>query len=175
MEDLLRTISFYMAENSLLALPVVYLGGVIVSFTPCVYPVAPLTVAFIGAHSAGSRWRGFRLSLFYVLGMALTYTVLGGVAAFTGQLFGKVQSNPWSYFLLANVFIVMGLFILGALSFTLRTPELSSDCSSGKKLTVPWAVLLSVCCPGWWSPPARRRCWPSFFLTLPRARVPFLA
>ncbi len=124
MEHLLRTISLYMAENSLLALPVVYLGGVIVSFTPCVYPVAPLTVAFIGAHSAGSRWRGFRLSLFYVLGMALTYTVLGGVAAFTGQLFGKVQSNPWSYFLLANVFIVMGLFVLGALSFSLRTPEI---------------------------------------------------
>lgn len=129
----MQTVSLYLADNSLLVLPAVYLGGVIVSFTPCVYPVAPLTVAFIGAHSAGSRWKGLRLSLFYVLGMALTYTVLGGVAALSGQFFGKVQSNPWSYFLLANVFIIMGLSILGALSIPLRTPEVIARLQHGEK------------------------------------------
>lgn len=134
MEQLIQTVSLYLADNSLLALPVVYLGGVIVSFTPCVYPVAPITVAYIGAHSAGSRWKGFRLSLFYVLGMALTYTVLGGVAAFSGQFFGKVQSNPWTYFLLANVCIIMGLFVLGTLSISLRTPEIIAKLQHREKI-----------------------------------------
>ncbi len=121
-ENLLHNVSFYLAKASFLAFPLAYLGGVIVSFTPCVYPVVPLTVAFIGAHSSGSRLKGLKLSLFYVAGMAVTYTLLGAIAALSGQLFGQVQSSPWTYLLLANVFILMGLSILGAFPLPFRTP-----------------------------------------------------
>ena len=113
----------YIADSSFLAFPAAYLGGILISFTPCVYPVAPITIAFIGAHSAGSRWKGFRLSLVYVLGLALTYTFLGGIAALSGRLFGQIQANPWTYFFLANVCILMGLSMLGVLLLPWKTPE----------------------------------------------------
>ncbi|HLA29230.1 MAG TPA: cytochrome c biogenesis protein CcdA [Syntrophales bacterium] len=123
METLLDIFYLYIADSSFLAFPAVYLGGILISFTPCVYPVAPITIAFIGAHSAGSRWKGFRLSLVYVLGLALTYTFLGGIAALSGRLFGQIQANPWTYFFLANVCILVGLSMLGVLLLPWKTPE----------------------------------------------------
>ena len=123
METLLDIFYLYIADSSFLAFPAAYLGGILISFTPCVYPVAPITIAFIGAHSAGSRWKGFRLSLVYVLGLALTYTFLGGIAALSGRLFGQIQANPWTYFFLANVCILVGLSMLGVLLLPWKTPE----------------------------------------------------
>lgn len=99
--------------NPLLAFVAVFAAGVLVSFTPCVYPVIPLTLGFIGAKSAGSKWKGFKLSLIYVLGIAVTYAVIGAVASYTGKLFGNVGSNPISYFIVANVCMALGLSMLG--------------------------------------------------------------
>lgn len=103
--------------NAFLAFAAVFAAGVLVSFTPCVYPVIPMTLGFIGAKSAGSRWKGFSLSLVYVLGMALTYAVLGAIAALSGKLFGTVGSSPVSYFILANICLLLGLSMLGLFSF----------------------------------------------------------
>lgn len=135
MENLLKSFSFYLADASWLAFPAVYLGGILISFTPCVYPVAPITIGFVGAHSAGSRWKGFGLSLIYVLGMAVTYTLLGGIAALSGKLFGQIQTNPWTYFLLANVCILMGLSQLGALSLPWQMPRYLAKLQHREKTT----------------------------------------
>ena len=135
MENLLNNFSAYLTDASWLAFPAVYLGGVLMSFTPCVYPVAPLTIAFIGSHSAGSRWKGFWLSLIYVLGLSLTYTMLGGIAALTGMLFGEIQANPWTNFFLANVCILMGLSQLGALSLPWQTPQCFAKLQQREKAT----------------------------------------
>lgn len=122
MENFINSISLYLEGASILTFPAAFLGGVLISFTPCVYPVAPITIAFIGAHSAGSRLKGFWLSLIYVLGLAFTYTLLGGIAALSGRLFGQIQTNPWTYFLLANVCILMGLSLMDAFSFPWKMP-----------------------------------------------------
>ncbi len=106
----------------MLACLAVYLGGLLVSFTPCVYPVIPITVAYVSARSGGSRLRSFVLSLVYVLGMSFTYTVLGSVAALTGSLFGQIQTNPWTFFIVANVCVLLGLSMLGV--FSLPLPRL---------------------------------------------------
>jgi cytochrome c-type biogenesis protein len=142
MDNVLSNFSAYLAETSWLAYPAVYLGGILISFTPCVYPVAPITIAFIGAHSTGSRWKGFGLSLIYVLGMAVTYTLLGGIAALSGTLFGEVQSNPWTYFLLANICILMGLSQLGALSLPWQMPQSFSRLLGVKKTDGAWGSFL---------------------------------
>ncbi len=117
MDNILHNYAAYLTNGSLLIYPLAYLGGLLVSFSPCVYPVAPITIAFIGASSGGSRWHGFRLSLLYVLGLSLTYTAMGGVAALSGRLFGELQSSPWASLFLANVCIIMGSSLLGVFSF----------------------------------------------------------
>lgn len=142
MENLLPSITDYLADASWLAFPAVYLGGILISFTPCVYPVAPITIAFIGAHSSGSRWNGFGLSLIYVLGMAVTYTLLGGLAALSGKLFGQIQTNPWTHFLLANICILMGLSQLGALSLPWQTPRCFAKLQRREKTTGAWGSFL---------------------------------
>ena len=111
-ESLLGNIEIYLETSALLAFLAVYLGGVLVSFTPCVYPVIPLTVAYVGGRSGGSRSKGFLLSLVYVLGMAVTYTAIGGFAALTGRLFGQIQTNPWIYIVIANVVMLLGLSMM---------------------------------------------------------------
>lgn len=117
----LHNIEQIIPANPPLAFLTVFLAGVIVSFTPCVYPVIPLTLGFIGARSAGGKWKGFLLSLVYVLGMALTYAVLGAFASLSGKLFGQVGSHPLTYFIVSNVCLLLGLSMLDVF----QLPQLS--------------------------------------------------
>ncbi|MFY9398700.1 MAG: cytochrome c biogenesis protein CcdA [Desulfomonilia bacterium] len=126
--DILAGFEASLAGASPMAYVMAYLAGVLVSFTPCIYPVIPVTVAYIASQNAGSHTRGFTLSLVYVLGTSFTYTVLGFVAAMTGQLFGQIQASPWTYFLVANICILMGLSMLGV--FTLPLPGFLSRASA---------------------------------------------
>ena len=93
-DQLIGQFEFYLGQSLLFAYVAAYLAGVLVSFTPCVYPVIPITVAVIGGQRDISGARGFVLSLFFVLGLALTYTALGVFAALTGKLFGTIQTSP---------------------------------------------------------------------------------
>lgn len=122
-----------MQGSPALAFLAVYLAGVLVSFTPCIYPVVPITLAYIGARGSGSKAKGFVLSLIYVVGMAVTYTVLGAIAALSGKLFGQIQTNPWTYLAIGNICILMGLSMLGVFSFSIRTPEFIVNRQSGTK------------------------------------------
>ncbi len=122
-DNFIAGLTGYLEGSFLLAYLAVYLGGVLVSFTPCIYPVLPITVAFIGAHGSASRSRGFLLSLIYVLGMAVTYMLLGAVAALSGRLFGQIQASPWTSLFIGNLCILMGLSMLGVFTLPIRLPE----------------------------------------------------
>jgi thiol:disulfide interchange protein DsbD len=124
----------YLQDSFLLAYLAVYLGGVLVSFTPCIYPLIPITIAIIGARGSGSLRRGLILSVCYVLGMAATYTALGAVAALSGKLFGQIQTNPWIYFLMGNLCILMGLSMLDVFSFRVGTPAFVTRIQRQKKI-----------------------------------------
>lgn len=94
-------------------------AGILVSFTPCVYPLIPVTVGYIGASTRGSRAKGFLLSIIYALGIAVTYSILGAIASLSGRLFGQMAGNPWPYFIVANACIFFGLVLLDVLSLPL--------------------------------------------------------
>ncbi|PHP90845.1 thiol:disulfide interchange protein [Burkholderia sp. AU18528] len=73
-----------------------FLAGVVLSLLPCSYPMIPIVSAIIiGQGTRATHARGFALSLTYVLGMALVYTVLGIAAALVGQSLGAWLQNPW--------------------------------------------------------------------------------
>jgi cytochrome c-type biogenesis protein len=132
-ENFTNDLSVYMRGSVALSFLAVYLGGLLISFTPCIYPVIPITIAFIGAHGNGSKSRGFILSLVYVTGMAVTYTILGAVAALSGQLFGQIQSSHWTYFLIGNLCILMGLSMLDVFTFSIRMPAFITRQQSRKR------------------------------------------
>lgn len=95
----------------------VFGSGVLVSFTPCIYPVLPITASFIaGANTKGTKTMGFIISLVYVFGVALTYSGLAIFAALTGKLFGSIQNNPYMFLVVANVLIFFALVMLDVIS-----------------------------------------------------------
>jgi cytochrome c-type biogenesis protein len=100
-------------SGTLLDFFVVFWAGVLVSFTPCVYPVMPITASFIaGANVKGGRGSGFVLSLIYVLGMAITYCALAVVAVLTGKIFGQLQNTPAFYAIIGGLLVVFGFVML---------------------------------------------------------------
>jgi len=107
-----------------LAYAIAFLGGILVSFTPCVYPVLPVTVGYIGSRTGGSRRRAFLLSATYATGMALTYAALGMAAGLSGSVFGKATAHPLSYLVLGNVCILFALSVFDV--FHLSTPAILS-------------------------------------------------
>lgn len=119
MADFIRGLEGYIHSSPFLAFIAVFLGGIFVSFTPCVYPLIPVTVGIIGSASAGSRIRGFVLSVFYVLGIATMYAVLGAFASLTGRLFGEIGSSPWSYLVVGNICILLSLMLFEVVPFRL--------------------------------------------------------
>jgi thioredoxin:protein disulfide reductase len=73
-----------------------FLAGMVLSLLPCSYPMIPILSAIIvGEGTSVTRTRGFSLSVAYVIGMALVYTVLGIAAALIGQSLGAWLQNPW--------------------------------------------------------------------------------
>ncbi len=98
--------------GSIAALAVVFVAGLLTSFTPCVYPMIPVTVTFIGGAAAGSRRRAVSLSMIYVLGMALIYASLGMVTAMLGKTFGRFTYNPWIYGGVGALIVFFGITML---------------------------------------------------------------
>jgi thiol:disulfide interchange protein DsbD len=94
-----------------LALATLFGAGLATSLSPCVWPMIPITAGMIGgsARAATSRRRIVGLTLIYVLGVGLFYSVLGLLAGLTGSLFGTVAANPWVLFAMGNLLLVFGL------------------------------------------------------------------
>jgi thiol:disulfide interchange protein DsbD len=104
-----------LSERPVLALPLLFAGGVLTSLTPCIYPMIPITAAIVGGQSVGgtaSRGRIVGLTLAYVLGLATVYALLGLLAGLSGSVFGAVSSNPWMSLLMANLLVLFALMMI---------------------------------------------------------------
>ncbi|WP_239953072.1 protein-disulfide reductase DsbD [Pantoea sp. Z09] len=95
--------------------------GIGVAFTPCVLPMYPLIAGIIlGGQRSGSLLRLFSLALIYVLGMALTYTLLGVVVAAAGLRFQAALQHPYVLIGLSLIFTLLALSMFGL--FQLQLP-----------------------------------------------------
>ena len=127
-----------------------FFWGVAVSFTPCVYPLIPVTVGYIGASAGGSRLKGLGLSLFYVTGMAVTYSILGIIAVLTGTLFGMISSHPLTYIILGALTIVFAFFMMDIFMLPLgniiKAPKITKkNCFSAFIMGIASGLIISPC------------------------------
>jgi len=142
-DTLISGLSSYIQGSMMIAYLAAFAGGIMVSFTPCMYPLIPITVSYIGTTSKRSHSDGFFLSLLYVLGTSLTYTILGSIAGLTGSLFGMIQASPWTNFIMANILIIMGLSMLDVFHITLPS-IFSSPLFTSRKKGLLGALLLGI-------------------------------
>jgi cytochrome c-type biogenesis protein len=98
----------------LTAFLLVFLGGIVTSIGPCNVAMVPLVIGYVGGSANLSRGRSLVLSLTFAVGLAITFMLLGVVAALVGGLIGGT-SRVW-YYIVAAVCLVIGLHILGAIS-----------------------------------------------------------
>lgn len=127
-------ISQLLSSNPLYAVPLVFLAGVLTSLTPCIYPMIPITIAIVGGQSAGvqTTWkRPLALTLTYVAGLALVYSILGLIAGLSGTLFGTISTNPWLYFAMANVLVLAALAMFDVLPVRLPAGLMARAASTG--------------------------------------------
>lgn len=106
------------AAYPLLAFGAVFLAGVVSSASPCVLSTIPLVVGFVGGYSDGDRWKAFRYSLMFIVGLSLTFTAFGAAAGLLGTVFGVVDG--WWYAAAGAVALVMGGQLMGL--YDLRLP-----------------------------------------------------
>jgi thioredoxin:protein disulfide reductase len=103
----------------------VFLAGLALNLTPCVYPIIPITIGFFVNQSAGQGKprlsRTFAMASMYVIGMAVTYSILGVIAAKSGGLFGAALQNPLVLVALACVMVALSLSMFGL--YEIRVPE----------------------------------------------------
>ena len=136
----------YLKDQPLAAAAALFVAGLATSLTPCVYPMIPITAGVLGgagAEGPRSRRRNLVLTLAYVLGLALVYSLLGLLAGLSGTLFGSVSSSPWALFAMGNLLLVFGLALLDV--FTINVPgRVSAWVSRIDGRSVPGVFLLGA-------------------------------
>ncbi|MBX2976103.1 MAG: thioredoxin fold domain-containing protein [Ignavibacteriaceae bacterium] len=103
----------------LLSLLLVFLGGLALNLTPCVYPLIPITIGFFGGQSEGRTSRLALMGLFYVIGLALTYSAIGVITALSGAVFGALLQNTIVIVIIALIFVLLSLSMFGMYEFSL--------------------------------------------------------
>jgi cytochrome c-type biogenesis protein len=116
MLDFVENAGEYIHTNPWLALVAVFLGGILTASNPCVLAMIPLMMSFVAGRKDEKPGvvRALTFSFVFVVGLAITFTALGMIAALAGTLYGDV-SAIWNW-IVAAVCVVMGLHLAGAIN-----------------------------------------------------------
>lgn len=125
MDQFVNNAGDYIQTNPWLAIAAVFVGGFLTASNPCVLAMVPLMMSIVAGRRADDSgvFRAFCFSLVFVLGLAVTFTAMGMVAALAGSMYGDV-SGVWNW-VVAAVCLLMGLHMLGILKFTIPAPAIA--------------------------------------------------
>lgn len=110
MDGLISFIGEIIQNQSWLAFPACFLGGIISSASPCVLAMIPLVIGYVGGYSEGSQKKAIQYTLMFTLGLTITFTILGIIAGSLGRLFGDI--GTFWFYILPPVAIILGLYLL---------------------------------------------------------------
>ena len=129
-------------HGSFLNLLLAFLGGLALNLTPCVYPLIPITLAWFGGQARGDKANLVAHAGVYVIGMAVTYSILGVIAALTGSLFGTALQYPA---VLLGVALVMSLLALGMFGvYELRMPVFLTSLIGARRAGLTGTLLMGL-------------------------------
>lgn len=119
---MLEHLTGFLGQSPGLAYGASFLAGVVSSSSPCVLAALPLVIGYIGGTVKGDRKLAWTYSLLFVLGLTLTFTLLGAVAGLFGRLFG-VSGKGW-FIGIGAVVTLMGLSLIGLIPLRVPAPRL---------------------------------------------------
>jgi thiol:disulfide interchange protein DsbD len=108
----------------------VFLAGLALNLTPCVFPLIPITVGYFTQQTKDREGSPFPLALAYVVGIALTYSALGVLASLSGAIFGSALQSPWVVGLIVVVLLSLATSMFGL--WELRVPGWAQRASGGR-------------------------------------------
>jgi len=117
MESMLNNIQSIIQNNHSLAFLAVFVGGLISAASPCVLAAIPLIIGYVGGYSGGDKKKAATYSLVFILGLSITFTVLGAAASAMGRFLSF--AGQWLYIGLAVIAVFMGLQLMGIISLAL--------------------------------------------------------
>jgi thiol:disulfide interchange protein DsbD len=113
-----------------LLLLTVFLGGLALNLTPCVFPLIPITIGFFSQQNKEGGGNAFGLAFAYFIGITLTYSVLGVLAALGGAIFGGALQNPLVVAAIVIVLLALAASMFGA--WEIRPPAWAMQASGGR-------------------------------------------
>jgi thioredoxin:protein disulfide reductase len=125
----------FMNGNFWLIVTFFFGAGLLLAFTPCVFPMIPiLSGIIVGRGHKITHTHAFILSLAYVLGMAITYAIAGVAAGYSGNLISNALQTPWVLGSFAALFVLLSLAMFGVYEFQLPTALQSKLSDTSNKL-----------------------------------------
>jgi len=127
MFHLLENIQTVIQNNHGLAFLAVFVGGLISAASPCVLAAIPLIIGYVGGYSGGDKKKAAIYSFVFILGLSITFTLLGSAASAMGHFLSF--AGQWLYIGLAVISVAMGLQLMGLISIPLpfqRTRQVKS-------------------------------------------------
>jgi thiol:disulfide interchange protein DsbD len=113
-----------------LLLVTVFIGGLALNLTPCVFPLIPITIGFFSQQNKDGAGGAFGLAFAYFIGIALTYSALGVLAALGGAIFGGALQNPIVVAVIVLVLLALAASMFGA--WEIRPPAWAMQASGGR-------------------------------------------
>ncbi len=103
------------------ALILVFVGGLLMNLSPCVFPMIPIVIGYFGQQAEGLFVRRVALGLAFLLGLVTMYAAVGLIAALTRSMFGSFLQNPWVLLTVTVVLLALALSMFGLFEF--MTPQ----------------------------------------------------
>lgn len=119
--DEMKVSNFIEERGLLLGILIIFIWGLALNLTPCIYPLIPITISYFGAQSSGNKLQSILMGVFYAVGMAVTYSLMGLIAALTGSMLGTALQNPIVVIFIAAIFFALATSMFGL--WEIRVPQ----------------------------------------------------
>jgi thioredoxin:protein disulfide reductase len=90
-------------------LALIFLGGLALNLSPCIYPMIPITVSYFGGKSRRMKGAAMIHGVLYLIGLSVTNSIMGAASALSGNMLGSMLQHPASLITIALIMMILGL------------------------------------------------------------------